>query len=144
MTDTSAGKMPFKAPGKPALLGMRIDLDFYGFCLRLYSGFFGAGGDARAAVTQRTSAGVTRRITAVMERHCGESGGIRSGNSVGHDQGAGGAVWVCAHLYAFGNAGEGGARGFAGCGLERVATSGRRRAGYACARSRGTRFAFWH
>jgi hypothetical protein len=49
MTDTSAGKMPFEAQGKPALLRMPVDLDFYGFCLRLYCGFFGAGGGGRAA-----------------------------------------------------------------------------------------------
>src|ERR1700756_4018519 len=125
MTDTSAGKLPFEAQGKPALLGMRIDLDFYGFCLRLYSGFFGAGGDARAAVVQRTPAGVTRRITAVMERRRGESCGIRSGNSVGDDQSAGGAVWECAHLHAVGNAGEGGARGSTGRGVERLSPRGR-------------------
>src|SRR5579859_4637979 len=106
MTDTSAGK-PFAAQGKPALHGMRVDLDVYGICLRLYSGFFGAGGGARAARAWRGSAGVAGRIAAVVERGGGESGGVRSGNPVGDDQGAGRAVRECADLHALRSAGAG-------------------------------------
>src|SRR5216684_7722662 len=117
MTDTSAG-------WKPALLGIRIGFG-YGICLRLYCGFFGAGGGARAAGAWGWSAGVAGRGTAAVERGGGECGGVRSGNSVGDDQGAGGAVWECADLHAFGSAGEGGARGFAGRDVERVSARGR-------------------
>ncbi len=129
MTDTGAG-------WKPALLRMPVDLDSYGICLRLYCGFFGAGGGARAARAWRWGAGVARWCAAVVERGGGESGGVRSGNSVGDDQGAGGAVRQGADLHAVGSAREGGARGFARCGVERFSARGRHGAGYGCSRSR--------
>src|SRR5713226_588980 len=109
MTDTSAGKMPIEARGKPALHGMRVDLNFYGICLRLYCGFFGAGGGARATVAKGERAGVAGRSAAAVERGGGECGSVRSGNSVGDDQGAGGTVWQGADLHALGSAREGGA-----------------------------------
>src|SRR5258706_24448 len=129
MTDTGAG-------WKPALLRMPVDLDSYGICLRLYCGFFGAGGGTRTARAWRWGAGVAWRGAAVMGGGGGESGGGRSGNLVGGDQGAGGAVRQGGDLHAGGSAREGRARGFAGCGVERVAARGGHGAGYGCSRSR--------
>src|SRR5258708_40150493 len=99
MTDTGAG-------WKPALLRMPVDLDSYGICLRLYCGFFGAGGGARAARAWGLGGGVARWCAAVVERGGGGSGGVRSGDSVGGDQGAGGGVGQGAGFHAVGGARE--------------------------------------
>src|SRR5258707_7043184 len=107
MTDTGAG-------WKPALHGMQVDLDFYGFCLRLYCGFFGASGGARAAVANGERAGIDQRSAAAVERGGGECGGVRSGNSTRDDEGASDAVWEGAGLHAVGSASVGRACGYAG------------------------------
>src|SRR5258706_2694458 len=130
MTGTSAG-------WKPALRRMPVDLDFYGFCLRLYSGFFGTGGGAWSRHAWRRSVSFARRRATVMERRRGESVRTRSGNSVGDDEGASRAVWKRADLHALGSAGEGGTCGFAGRDVERVAARGRYAAGHDCDRSPG-------
>src|SRR5216683_37589 len=126
MTDTSAGR-------KPALLGIRIGFG-YGICLRLYCGFFGAGGGARAAVANGERAGIDQRSAAAVERGGGECGGVRSGNSTRDDEGAGGAVWEGTDLPAVGSAREGRACGIAGCSVERFSARTR----HGCSRSRGT------
>src|SRR5258708_20675258 len=97
MTDTGAG-------WKPALHRMPVDLDSYGICLRLYCGFFGAGGGTRTARAWRWGAGVAWRGAAVLERGGGESGGVRSGNLVGGDLSAGGADRQGADLNAVASA----------------------------------------
>src|SRR5260370_29877595 len=130
MTDTSAG-------WKPALLGIRIGFG-YGICLRLYCGFFGAGGGARAARAWRWGAGIAERGAAAVERGGGECGGVRSGNSTRDDEGAGGAVWEGTDLPAVGSAREGRACGFAGRGVERFSARRRHGTRHGCSRSRRT------
>jgi len=82
MTDTSAGKIALQSSGQAGATRYADRLGFLWLLLAsIFRIFLVQAVDARAAVVQRMSAGVTRRITAVMERRRRESGGIRSGNS---------------------------------------------------------------
>src|SRR5260221_12687150 len=104
MTDTGAG-------WKPALLRMPVDLDSYGICLRLYCGFFGAGGGGRAGRAWRWGAGVAPWWAAVLGRGGGGFGGGRRGSCGGGEPGAGGGGRQGSKLHWVGTCTVGGGSG---------------------------------